>query len=191
LKIVDTNGDNVIDNNDRTIIGSPYPKFTWGVTNNISYKQFDLSFTFQGVQGGMLINGDPNYNESRRTIRVYNQNRWVSPMFPGDGKTPYSTLGYNWMLTDYVIQDGSYYSLRDLNLGYTVPKTVLNALKVKSMRFYISAQNFYFHFAKSYKGLNPEGRASNGAYSSSLVDGYQRGSFPVPRTILGGIDISF
>lgn len=191
LKIVDTNGDNVIDNNDRTIIGSPYPKFTWGLTNNISYKSFDLSFTFQGVQGGMLINGDPNYNESRRVIRVYNQNRWVSPMFPGDGRTPYSTLGYNWMLTDYVIQDGSYYSLRDLNLGYTVPKSVLRGLKINSMRFYISAQNLYFHFAKSYKGLNPEGRSSNGAYSSSLIDGYQRGSFPVPRTILGGIDISF
>ena len=51
LKIADVNGDNVIDNNDRTIIGNPYPSFTWGITNQLKYKSFDLSFTIQGVKG--------------------------------------------------------------------------------------------------------------------------------------------
>ncbi|MGB4844442.1 MAG: SusC/RagA family TonB-linked outer membrane protein, partial [Ferruginibacter sp.] len=99
LKLVDVNGDNVIDVNDRTVIGNPYPDFTWGVTNNFKYKNFDLMFMFQGVQGGSLVNGDPNYNETKRYNKNYNQNRWISPMFPGDGKTPYSTVGFNWMLT--------------------------------------------------------------------------------------------
>jgi TonB-linked SusC/RagA family outer membrane protein len=191
LKIVDVNGDKVIDNNDRTDLGSPYPAFTWGITNNVSYKAFDLSFTFQGVEGGKLINGDPNYNESRRTITTYNENRWVSAMFPGDGKTPFSTLGYNWMLTDYVIEDASYLSLREVNLGYTLPASIVKQTKLNGLRFYVSTQNIFFHTAKSYRALNPEGRFSNGPYSSVLIDGYQRGSFPIPKTILVGIDINF
>jgi TonB-linked SusC/RagA family outer membrane protein len=191
LKIVDVNGDNKIDNEDRTDLGNPYPDFTWGITSNFSFKGFDASFSFQGVQGGKLINGDPNYNESRRTIKVYNENRWVSAKFPGDGKTPFSTLGYNWMLTDYVIEDASYVSLRDVNIGYTIPANFMKKLKVNSLRFYLSAQNLYFKTAKGYRGLNPEGRFTNGAYSSVLVDGYQRGSFPIPKTVLIGIDINF
>ena len=62
-------------------------------------------------QGGELVNGDPNYNETKRYNKSYNTNRWLSPMFPGDGKTPYSTVGFNWMLTDYVIEDASYYCI--------------------------------------------------------------------------------
>lgn len=191
LKIVDVNGDNKIDNNDRTNIGSPYPDFTWGITNNFKFKGFDLNFVLQGVQGGKLINGDPNYNESRRTIRVYNQNRWISPAYPGDGKTPYSTNGFNWMLTDYVVEDASYYALREVNLGYTLPKSILKKLRTSSTRLYMSAQNLYFHTARGYRGLNPEGRFNNGAYSSVLIDGYQRGTFPIPQTIVAGIDINF
>ncbi len=191
LKLVDVNGDNKLDNEDRTDLGNPYPDFTWGLTNNFAFKGFDVSFTLQGVQGGKLINGDPNYNESRRTIKTYNQNRWVSAKFPGDGKTPFSTVGYNWMLTDYVIEDASYFSLRDVNIGYTIPAAFMKKVKVNSMRFYFSAQNLYFKTAKGYRGLNPEGRFSNGAYSSVLIDGYQRGSFPIPKTLLIGIDINF
>lgn len=191
LKIVDVNGDNKIDNNDRTSIGSPYPDFTWGITNNFKFKGFDFNFVLQGVQGGKLINGDPNYNESRRTIRVYNQNRWISPAYPGDGKTPYSSNGFNWMLTDYVVEDASYYALREVNLGYTLPKSILKNLRTSSTRLYMSAQNLYFHTARGYRGLNPEGRFNNGAYSSVLIDGYQRGTFPIPQTIVAGIDINF
>ena len=191
LKIVDMNGDGKIDNSDRTDLGNPYPKFNWGITNNFKFKGFDFSFLIQGVQGGKLINGDPNYNESRRTIRIYNQNRWISAAHPGDGMTPYSTNGFNWMLTDYVIEDASYFALREVNLGYTLPSSTIKRLKINSMRFYLSAQNLYFHMANGYRGLNPEGRFNNGPYSSVLIDGYQRGSFPIPQTITAGIDINF
>lgn len=73
------------------------------------------------MQGGSVIGGDANYNETKRYNKNYNANRWISPMFPGDGKTPYSTLGYNWMLTDYVVEDASYYALREVLVGYTLP----------------------------------------------------------------------
>lgn len=191
LKLVDVNGDNIIDNNDRTVIGNPYPDFTWGITNTINYEAFDLSFSFQGVQGGSLINGDANYNESRRMLRVFNTNRWLSPMFPGDGKTPYSTIGFNWMLTDYVVESASYFALRDVNLGYTLPAAAAKFIKMNSLRVYFSAQNLYFHMAKGYRALNPEGRSNSGAYGSALIDGYQRGSFPIPKTFVFGVDINF
>jgi TonB-linked SusC/RagA family outer membrane protein len=191
LKIVDMNRDGTLDNNDRTDLGNPYPDFNWGITNTFKYKNIDFSFLVQGVQGGKVINGDPNYNESRRTIKIYNQNRWVSAANPGDGKTPFSTNGYNWMLTDYVIENGSYFALREVNLGYTLPTSSIKKLKITSMRFYLSAQNLYFHTAKGYRSLNPEGRFSNGPYSSVLIDGYQRGAFPIPQTITAGIDINF
>jgi len=191
LKVVDMNKDGKLDNNDRTDLGNPYPDFNWGITNTFKYKGIDFSFLFQGVQGGKLINGDPNYNESRRTIRIYNQNRWLSPMYPGDGKTPYSTNGFNWMLTDYVIEDASYFALREVNLGYTLPASAIKRFNINSLRLYFSAQNLYFHTAAGYRGINPEGRFNNGPYSSVLIDGYQRGSFPIPQTITAGIDINF
>jgi TonB-linked SusC/RagA family outer membrane protein len=191
LKIVDVNGDNIIDNNDRTIIGSPYPDFTWGLTNTFTYKAFDASFTLQGVQGGNVINGDPNYNESKRKIREYAENRWISPAFPGDGKTPYSTIGFNWMLTDYVVCDASYLALREVNLGYKLPDAVARFVKLSSLRVYFAGQNLFFKSASNFKALNPEGRANNGPYSSALIDGYQRGSFPIQKTYVFGIDINF
>lgn len=191
LKLVDVNGDNIIDNEDRTVIGNPYPDFTWGITNAFTYKAFDLSFSFQGSQGGQLINGDPNYNETKRTNLNYTKNRWVSAMFPGDGKTPYETLGFNWMLTDYVVEDASYVALRDVTLGFTMPSEEVKKFGLNGMRLYFSAQNLYFYSPSNYRGINSEARSTSGAYSSSLIDGYQRGGFPIPKTIVFGLDINF
>jgi len=190
LKLVDVNGDNVIDDKDRVVTGDPYPSFTWGVTNNLTYKNLDVTFTFQGSQGGELVNGDPNYNETKRYNKNYNTNRWLSPMFPGDGKTPYSTVGFNWMLTDYVVEDASYYALREVVIGYTFKK-LSEKVKLGGIRAYFSAQNLYFHSAKGYRGINTEARFSSGPYNTPLVDGYQRGSFPMPKTFLFGLDINF
>jgi TonB-dependent starch-binding outer membrane protein SusC len=191
LKLVDVNGDNKIDANDRTVIGNPYPDFTWGLTNNFKYKGFDFSFMLQGSQGGSLVNGDPNYNETKRYNLNYNQNRWLSPQFPGDGKTPYSTVGFNWMLTDYVVEDASYASLREVLLGYTLPSNWTKKAKINGLRLYFSAQNLYFQSGSNYRGINPEARFSTGPYNTPLVDGYQRGSFPINKTFLFGIDFNF
>jgi len=191
LKIVDIDGNGILDVNDRTVIGNPYPDFNWGITNSFTYKDFDFSFFFQGVQGGSVIGGDANYNETKRYNTNYNSNRWISPKFPGDGKTPYSTLGYNWMLTDYVVEDASYYALREILLGYTLPEKVAKKAGLSSMRIYLSGQNLFFHKAASFRGLNPEARTTSAQYSTPLVDGYQRGAFPVQKTYLFGIDFNF
>ena len=192
LKLVDVDGNKIIDNNDRTIIGNPYPDFIWGMTNIFTYRAFDLSFSFQGSQGGELINGDANYNETKRYNTNYNQNRWVSAMFPGDGKTPYDTTGFNWMLTDYVVEDASYVALRDVTIGFTMPSEYVKKFHLNGMRLYFSGQNVYYYSPSSYRGINSEGRSTSGAiYGSTLIDGYQRGAFPIARTVVFGLDINF
>lgn len=191
LKVKNINGDNRIDADDRTVLGDPFPDFTWGITNNFTFGNFDLSFLFQGVQGIQLINGNINYNEQLRYNKAYTDNRYVSPMFPGDGKTVYSTTtsGGDLMLTDYAIEDGSYASLRDFTFGYRLPETINKKLKVGELRAYFSAQNLLYLMADNYRGVNPEARRTSGNYNSPLVDGYQRGAFPLNRTFTVGVDI--
>lgn len=192
LKIVDLNQDGKIDNNDRTILGSPYPDFNWGITNNLSLGAFEFSMTIQGSQGGKVINGDPNYDEVKKLIRSYNDDRWISPSHPGDGKTPtYSKNGFNWMLTDYVLEDASYYTIREASLSYRLPSDKTASMGIRGLRFYLTAQNLYYHMAKGYRGINPEARLTTGPYASSLLGGYQRGGFPVPRSFVLGVDLNF
>jgi TonB-linked SusC/RagA family outer membrane protein len=193
LKVINTNGDNKLDPDDRVVIGSPFPDFTWGITNTLTYRNFDLSFLFQGIQGNDIIDGNYNYNEQLRLNTAYTTNRYISPGYPGDGKTVYSTTtaGTDLMLSDYCIQDGSYTALRDFSFGYKIPGALAKALKIRELRAYFSAQNLVYIMASDYKGINPEARKTSGNYSSPLLDGYQRGAFPLNRTFTAGIEIIF
>ena len=195
LKVVNTNGDNKIDPSDRVVIGKPFPDFTYGITNTFTYNDFDLSFLIQGVQGVQLIDGNLNYNENLRYNTAYTNNRYVSPMFPGDSKTVYSntTSGSDLLLTDYAIQDGSYAALRDFTFGYKIPQKIVKSLKINQFRAYFSAQNLIYLMSPGYKGVNPEARRTSGPYSNAypLVDGYQRGVFPLNRTFTLCVDINF
>ena len=193
LKVANTNGDNSLDADDRVILGSPFPDFIWGITNDFTYKNFDLSFLIQGVQGGDIVNGNIYYNEQLRMNRAYTADRFVSPMFPGDGQTVYSTTtpGNQIMLTDYTIESGSYAALRSLSFGYTLPASFASKMGLSNMRAYFSAQNLAYFMAKGYRGVNPEARTTSGRYDNPLVDGYQRGVFPLNRTYTLGVDITF
>jgi TonB-linked SusC/RagA family outer membrane protein len=193
LKFKDIDGNNIIDLNDRTVIGNPYPDFTWGITNNFTIHNFDLSFTFQGSQGGQLMNGDGFYNEARKYNRAFNDNRWISPANPGDGKTPYFTNGYTnaWTQSDYLITSASYWAVREVIAGYSFSTKKLKRMKLSSARLYASIQNLYYHFPKGYVGINPEARSTAGTYASPLLDGYQRGAFPINRSFLIGLDLNF
>lgn len=191
LKIVDTNDDNRVDADDRVALGNPFPDFTWGFTNNINFKSFDLTILMQGVQGVDIINGDGNYTEMKKIGVDYVTNRWVSPMFPGDGKTPYVTNGANIMLTDYVVEDGSYAALREVVLGYRLSGNASQRIGLNSVRVYASAQNLLYFMSSNYRGVNPEARRTYSQYASPLVDGYQRGGFPIQRTFAFGLELTF
>lgn len=193
VKVVDTNNDFKINTEDRVVIGKPSPDFTWAMTNTFRLADFDLSFMLQGVQGVDIINGNVNYNEHLKYNRAYIENRYVSPMFPGDGKTIYfgGTAGSDLMLTDYAVEDGSYIALRDFSLGYTVPLKMIQKIKINGLRAYFSAQNMIYLMAPGFRGINPEARKTSAQYASPLVDGYQRGAFPLNRTFTVGFDVTF
>ena len=197
LKIVDVSGpngvpDGIINTDDRTVIGDPYADFTWGMTNTFEYKGLDLTFGFQGVHGIEMYLGDTGYNEARREVLNYTANRWVSPSNPGDGQTPYGTLGgVHWVTTDYGVDDASYIALRELTLGYTLDKKWAEKIGLKQLRMYFTGQNLLYLTAKDFRGLNPESRRSSGVYSQSLLTGYDRGGYPVPRTLVLGFNVKF
>lgn len=191
LRLQNTNNDGVINDLDMVPLGSPFPDFTWGITNNFKYKGFDLSVLIQGVEGIDVWNGDEFYNETRKWNKKYVTNRWLSPEHPGDGKTPYFNNGIDHMMTDYAIQDGSYIALRDITLGYTAPAKYVKKLGLSSLRIYTSIQNLGYWWTGDYKGINPEARITSGLYNHPLVSGYQRGSFPLSRTFSFGIDFNF
>ncbi|MBQ9203978.1 MAG: TonB-dependent receptor [Prevotella sp.] len=191
VRIADTNGDGQLTADDRVPLGNPYPDFTWGLNNTFRYKDFDLSFLIQGVQGITVYNGDVYYNESKRYNRAYTENRWVSPEHPGDGMTPYENRGYNICLTDYPLENASYACLRNLTLGYTLPKTITRKWNITSLRCYLSGSNLLYIWSDGYRGINPESRLTSNQYSSAMISGYQRGGFPLTSTVSVGFDINF
>ena len=193
LKVVDTDGNDTVNTDDRVVIGSPFPDFTWGITNSFTYRNFDASFLIQGSQGGELINGDARNLEPLRKYTAYTENRWVSPMFPGDGQTTYNdnTAPNDLMATDYVVEDASYIALREVMIGYTLPTNIANKIFLNNVRAYVAATNLLYFMGKDYRGTNPEARRTSSEYDDPLVAGYQRGVFPVTRTFTFGLDISF
>ncbi|MCG9790898.1 SusC/RagA family TonB-linked outer membrane protein [Flavobacterium algicola] len=192
LKLVDVNGDGKITTDDRTVIGDPYADFTWGITNSFEYKGIDLSFGFQGVQGIQMYQGDTGYTEVKRQVLSYTANHWISPSNPGDGKTPYETNGgLQWVQTDYGIDDASYIALREVTLGYTLRDEWVKRIGLNQFRMYFTGQNLLYYTAKSFRGINPESRKSSGTYANSLITGYDRGGYPVPKTLVFGFDVKF
>lgn len=192
LKLVDINGDGVVNEADRTVIGDPYADFTWGITNNFKIRSFDIGFTLQGVQGIDVYNGETISNESKQFINNFTANHWVSPSNPGDGQTPfeYATGSIKWQLTDYAVEDGSYFKLNDITIGYTLNKDLVKRLGLSKFRLYFSAQNLYYHFANGYKGINPEARNTKG--TNPLTTGFlQYQSYAIPKTISTGLEINF
>lgn len=189
-RIWDANGDGVLNDDDRVPLGDPYPDFTYGMTNTFQIGKLDISFLIQGVQGVTVLNGDVNYNETHRYNRAYLEDRWVSASHPGDGMTPYAKNGYDIMFTDVPLQDGSYVCLRNATIGYTFSKKDLKN-KLNGLRIYLSGNNLAYIWSKDYKGINPESRMTSGVYDTPMIDGYQRGGFPLTSTVTFGIDLKF
>lgn len=189
IRVADMNGDGIIDADDRTTLGSPFPDFTWGFSNTFKYKGFDLYFLLQGSQGGEVFYGDGFYTEPRYLHRDFVDGWWFNENFPAT--KPREKLGRDWVLTDYLIQDASYISLREVILGYSVPKRILEKTKLNKVRLFVSAQNLLYLMSSDYYGLNPEGLNTGGVYSSPLISGYQRGAYPIQQQFSVGLDINF
>ncbi|MEO9144813.1 MAG: TonB-dependent receptor [Ginsengibacter sp.] len=191
LKYKDVNGDGKITTADRTVLGSYEPKFTYGMTNNFGYKSFDLSIFVQGVYGRKILNltarhlenGEANFN----SYAIENE-RWKSTAEPGNGLIPRadrnsSLHGNNNRESSFQVQSGSYFRLKNVNLGYTfkdLKKTI------KSVRLYVQGDNIAIF--TPYIGFNPEVSLQP---NNSLAQGEDYGAYPLSRTFTIGADIRF
>lgn len=192
-KYRDLNGDGTITPADVTLIGNAQPDFIYGITNTVRYRGFDLNVIMQGVQGGDITNAVLRF-ENTFTGRVNATglmlNRWRSPEQPGDGKTPRvttnTTEGGIREFSSRFIYDASFFRIRNVTLGYTLPTALLQRWRVTTARLYVSAQNLAT-FA-NYFGYSPE-VSQQGENVGAL--GIDQGTFPIPRTLTIGLNLSF
>lgn len=202
VKFRDIDGNGVIDDDDRQIIGDWQPDFIYGITNNFSYKQLDLSVLIQGSQGNEVFNSQ--YRNTGLQVAYGNlyqetyDNRWQSPQNPGDGLTPIlkRDLKYNNTTrpSNLYVQDASYLRIRNITLGYTLSPDAAKKIGLSTMRTYVSVQNAFLF--TDYINYNPEVNAATTVdpYSSdinNLAPGVDYGSYPSARTITLGFNFSF
>ncbi|MFY0688397.1 MAG: TonB-dependent receptor [Cyclobacteriaceae bacterium] len=194
--VVDQNGDGVIDNT-RTVeeggdlvkIGQNTPDFYWGMTHSLRYKDFDMSLSFQGAQGGDVYNIDPLYYESQWSGRLVD-----SFDEDGDGLADHNGEHYigNRRQTDAMIQSASYLALRNLTIGYSIKPEWISKAGISSARAYVAASNLLYLMADNYTSYNPEGvEITNGGYLGPTTYGVQVGASPVVRSFTLGINVNF
>jgi TonB-linked SusC/RagA family outer membrane protein len=192
IKFKDLNKDGVIDDNDRTYIGSPIPKFTFGFRNTFQFGSLDINLLLTGVYGNKLFNVNRVFDE--QMSGAFNQtaktlNRWRSTSQPGDGKMPravWDDPNINARTSDRYVENGSYLRVRNLTIGYKLPAKWLTRVKLQQARVYATAQNLLT--ITKYQGFDPE----IGPYQQSgLQNGVDNGTYPVARTISFGLDLSF
>jgi TonB-linked SusC/RagA family outer membrane protein len=194
LRFKDIDGDGSITPNDRTVTGSYFPDFTWGVNNRFSYKNIDFSFLLQGVEGNEILNltsrhmknGEANFN----SYAIFNE-RWRSVSDPGNGSIPRADRqsglhGNNNRPSSFQVEDGSFMRLRNITFGYTIPVKNLFGDSVDSLRFYLIGTNLFTQ--TNYLGYNPEVSSIS---TNSLTPGEDYGAFPLNRSFTMGVNLKF
>ena len=193
LKFRDLNGDGKIDNNDETTIGSPIPKWNYGINLTASYKGFDFTAYFQGVQGNQIFNYVRYFTDFPAFQANYSKN-----MLYNAGDT-YPKLDrndtYSAQRSSFYVENGSYFRAKNVTLGYTLPTGVVNRFGVDRLRVYVQAQNLFT--ITKYTGLDPDISITNvteGWNSGARRDlsmGVDQGRYPIARSVLVGLNLEF
>ncbi len=178
IYVRDLNGDGVIDPDDRTILGDPYPDLIWSFNNNLTFGNFDFSFMIQGTEGAQVRNISSQYIRNEFSGQQDYTNDF-----------PDADLVEERIFTNEDIQDADYLAIRNVNLGYQIPNSVLRQIGIRDLRIYVGAQNLIYRTAEGYVGYNPEGYDQG--RGNPLTYGYQRGPAPIFRTISGGLNLKF
>lgn len=182
--------DDTINADDKQITGNYLPDFTYGYSTSVKYRSFDFSLALQGVYGNEIANINRRYlanmegNANQLSIA---KERWLSSDSPGSGnvyKANRSATGMNSVISTWHIEDGSYMRIREITLGYTLPKKLLKRIGISNLRIYGSAFN-PFTFTK-YSGYNPEVSTD----SSPIMQGVDYGTYPLSQSIVFGINFS-
>ncbi len=199
VKYEDINGDGVIDQNDRSFLGSAIPKFTYGLTATVNYLNFDLFVLVQGSYGNKIysqVNQDIEgfYRPFNVTQRVYDT-RWH-----GEGTSNTMPLVSFRDQTNNIkepssrfLEDASYARLKNVQIGYTIPKKIAGKLHIKGLRVYLTGTNLIT--ITKYKGLDPEMHISNNVnvekYPSDVAAGIDWGTYPAAKSYIIGANLNF
>ncbi|TNJ46024.1 TonB-dependent receptor [Tamlana fucoidanivorans] len=188
-KYVDVNDDGVINEDDKVVIGNPNPKFFGGLTNNFAYKGFDLSIFLQWSYGNDIYNANRIlWTSDLQAVRNFIPevvNRWRDSNTPEQnrGATFRNARDLSAALTTQYIEDGSFLRLKTVSLGYSMPKKVLEKIKLQKLRLYITGQNLITW--TNYSGYDPEvSTRGNG-----LTSGVDFGAYPRSKTYVLGISL--
>lgn len=186
----DLNGDGQITDADRKVIGTANPTFIAGLSNAISYKNFDLDFLFQVSYGNQVLNATRIETEGMFDVKnasTATLRRWKNP---GDiTDMPVAMFGdpnKNSRISDRYIEDGSYLRLRSVTLSYHVPNKLISRLKIERLDLYVSGQNLLIF--TNYSGYDPEVNRDGGSSTSQGID---YGTYPQFRTFIGGVKVDF
>ncbi|OMP79973.1 TonB-dependent receptor [[Flexibacter] sp. ATCC 35208] len=186
-KYVDTNGDGAITTADKHYLGSAQPKFTFGFSNTLAYKGFDLSLFFQGSYGNKIF----NFLQQKLEIPTLSLNASATLLdrysaTNPNGKVAKATNAPVAQVTDRYVEDGSYVKLKTLSLGYSIPRDVIRQLHISQLRVYVSAQNIWTW--TKYTGLDPE---VNFFDSDNTKQGIDYGAYPSTKGFLAGLNLTF
>lgn len=178
IYVKDINGDGIIDTDDRTNLGNPYPKLVWSFSNEFKYKNIDFSFMFQGSYGAKVRNINAQYLDNQ-----------LSSNQDSTADLPNADFTVQRIFTSDIVQDASYISLRNVNLGYTFSKDLVHQFGMDKLRLYFAGSNLLYLMSNDYKGYNPEG-ITDGS-DNPLTYGYQKGAAPIYKTISFGLNVQF
>lgn len=192
FKYKDVNKDGKITADDRDFIGSPHPDFTYGLNIDLNYKNWDMTMFFSGSKGNDLINYVnrwtlfTNFQGNRDPDRLYKS--WGSPYLSdnADATLPIALQDDSQMQknSSFFVEDGSYFRMKDLQLGYTLPKSITSKAGIGSLRVYGQVTNLFT--ISDYSGLDPEIRTGR----SDQIFGVDEGSYPTPRMIMFGVSLN-
>lgn len=190
VQYVDVNHDGKIDEADQVPLGDPNPKATYGITNNFTFRGFDLSVFLNGSYGAKIFNV-LDYQIASLASLYQNQlasvaNFWTPANPNSNIPAPRGGDNPNLKNSDRFIESGSFLRIQNIRLGYTIPVNIVKHVKLSRLMVYASVQNLYTF--TPYKGLDPEIGASN---QSVFLNNVDQGRYPIPRTITFGINAEF
>jgi len=194
FKFRDVNGDGIITAADKTIIGNPHPDFTYGLNVALGYKNWDLTVFAQGVQGNELF----NYLKYWTDFNTFQGNRSKDMLYNSWKKQGDVALlprlnsqdGTSQQISTYFVEDGSYMRIKNIQLTYTLPSSIVSKLKLSQVQVYVQGQNL-FTFTK-YKGLDPDiNLRTSGNDNQDIHMGIDEGAFPVAKSYNVGLRVGF
>jgi len=180
--------DGIISAQDRVILGNPNPRYNFGLNTNWTYKNFDLMLDFQGVADVDIYNGTQNarYGNENYTKEFFDK-RWhgegTSNSYPSA-----NTTGSNLNPNSYYVEDGSYFRIRNVQLGYTIPAAITSRWKMNRLRIYVNAQNPVTWF--KYSGFSPEIINLNAGVKPTEA-GVDVNVYPLFATYNFGVNVTF